>query len=341
MCEISVALASVLQPRVALPRNAALTERIAQATHAQRVELGGRLQSLWGGYGELWRAQLLREGAETNVVVKVVRPPPTDSSVSHRRKLRSYEVERAFYARFAAPCAAPPECRVPRPLALEQRDGGWLFVLEDLDASGFGERHGHAHAPQISATLRWLARFHARFLGTAPDGLWKVGTYWQLATRPDELAQLRHAPLKAAAGRIDARLNGARFKTLVHGDAKLENVCFAPGGDDVALVDFQYVGGGVGVKDVAYFLNGVVSPRACAAQVPQYLNDYFRELRAALATLAPSVDADALEREWRELFPLAWVDFYRFLLGWAPGQFDADPYSEQLTGQVLDALTSA
>jgi aminoglycoside phosphotransferase (APT) family kinase protein len=261
--------------------------------------------------------------------------------VSYRRKLRSYEVERAFYASFAARCAATPACRVPRPLALEQREGGWLFVLEDLDASGFSERHGHAHAPEVVAGLRWLARFHARFVGTPPEGLWKIGTYWHLATRPDELARLRHAPLKAAAGRIDARLNAARFKTLVHGDAKLENVCFSRHEGDVALVDFQYVGGGVGVKDVAYFLNCVVAPRACAAQVPHYLDAYFRELRGALASLAPSVDAGALEREWRELFPLAWVDFYRFLLGWAPGQFDDDPYSERLTREVLDALTSA
>jgi hypothetical protein len=318
-----------------------LTERIARATHAEKVELGGRVQSLWGGYGELWRAQLLRGSEETSVLVKVVRPPRNDTSASHRRKLRSYEVERAFYARFAERCAEPPASVVPRPVALEQRDGGWLFVLEDLDASGFGGRQGHAQPPEVAATLRWLARFHARFLGTAPDGLWKVGTYWQLSTRAAELAQLRHQPLKAAAGRVDARLNAARFKTLVHGDAKLENVCFARDRDEVALVDFQYVGGGVGVKDVAYFLNGVVAPRACSTLVPRYLDDYFRELREALATLAPHTDAAALEREWRELFPLAWVDFYRFLLGWAPGQFDDDPYSEQLTREVSSTLTSA
>ncbi len=338
----------MLQAAVTLPPNASgklapaeLTERIARATQAEKVELGGRLQSLWGGYGELWRAQLLRGSQETSVVVKVVRPPRDDTSVSHRRKLRSYDVERAFYARFAERCAEPPVCSVPRPLALEQRDGGWLFVLEDLDASGFGQRRAHAQAPEIAATLRWLARFHARFLGTPPEGLWKVGTYWQLSTRPDELARLRHRPLKATASRIDAHLNAARFKTLVHGDAKLENVCFAPDRDEVALVDFQYAGGGAGVKDVAYLLSGVVAPRACSTLVPSYLDDYFRELREALATLAPQADAAAVEREWRELFPLAWVDFYRFLLGWAPGQFDDDPYSEPLTREVLAQLKSA
>jgi hypothetical protein len=333
----------VLQPLIArtIPRKltpAELTERIARVSGAERAALGARLQSLWGDYGELWRAELVSGNQTSPAVVKVVQPPPGDPSLSHRRKLRSYEVERVFYERYAASCAAPPRCRVPRALGLEERDGGWLFVLEDLDAAGFDERRAGADAPHITATLRWLARFHARFLGVTPEGLWKIGTYWQLATRPDELKAMHQPALRAAAGRIDARLNGARFRTLVHGDAKLENVCFDRVSHEVALVDFQYVGGGVGVKDVAYFLNGVLTPSQCRALVPAYLDDYFRELGAALAALAPQVDSAALEREWRELFPFAWVDFYRFWLGWAGSH--EDPYSDELTHEVLMRLKS-
>jgi hypothetical protein len=317
----------------------ALAERIRRATGADEVLLGERLQALWGGYGELWRAELRSGATASHVVVKSVRPPRDDSSRSHKRKLRSYEVEQAFYERYAARCAEPPSCRVARPSKLLAEDGGWLFVLEDLDAAGFGGRR--RGALDVAATLRWLATFHARFLGTAPEGLWKVGTYWHLATRPDELGAMRHDALRAAAPRIDAALNGAGFKTLVHGDAKLDNVCFGQGAE-VALVDFQYVGGGVGVKDVAYFLNGCLSPRECESLVPRYLDDYFRELSSALQANAAnaSIDVAALEREWRALFPLAWVDFYRFLLGWAPGQFDRDPYSERLTREVLATLKS-
>ncbi len=69
------------------------------------------------------------------------------------------------------------------------------------------------------------------------------------------------------------------------------------------------------------------------------MNDYFRELASAVAASGSAVDT--LEREWRGLFPLAWVDFYRFLLGWAPGQYDADPYSERLTRDVLARFKSA
>lgn len=304
------------------------------------MTLGERLQALWGGYGELWRAELRTGTTRTPVVVKSVRPPRDDASRSHRRKLRSYDVEKMFYQRYAARCTSIPGCRVPRAVQLKAEDDGWLFVLEDLDASGFSERRGHASAAHVTATLRWLAAFHARFLGTAPDGLWKIGTYWQLGTRPDELEAMRHEALRRAAPRLDSVLNAARFKTLVHGDAKLENVCFQREGGEVALVDFQYVGSGVGVKDVAYFLNGCLGARECDALVPVYLDEYFRELASAVQADAAgaSVDMPALEREWRELFPFAWVDFYRFLIGWAPGQFDRDPYSERLTREVLAHL---
>jgi hypothetical protein len=317
---------------------AALAERIARLTGVTRATLGERLQALWGGYGELWRATLA-DG--TSVIVKHVRPPRDDQSASHRRKLRSYAVEQNFYRHVAERCALPPACRTPRPLALAAEGGGWLFVLEDLDAAGFGERRSQADPAGVLAILRWLARFHARFLGSSPEGLWKVGTYWQLATRQDELRLVSHDALRRAAGAIAAELDGARFKTFVHGDAKLENVCFSGASGEAALVDFQYVGGGVGVKDVAYLLNGCVAPRDCEALVPRYLDDYFRELGLALAETGSIVDAGALEREWRALFPLAWVDFYRFLLGWAPGQLARDPYSERLTDDVLRRLKSA
>ena len=319
----------------------ALLQRLQRAALAESVTLCERVQSLWGGYGELWRAELRTRDAVTSVVVKHVRPPTDDGSRSHRRKLRSYAVEACFYRDYAGRSADAPRCRVPRLLYAASEEGGALLVLEDLDRAGFSQRRTQASPTDIQATLRWLARFHARFLGTTPDGLWKVGTYWQLATRPEELAAMQQPALRKAAPALDAALNAARFKTFVHGDAKLENVCFSTAADEVALVDFQYVGGGVGVKDVAYFLSSCLAPSACAASVPGYLDDYFSELAGAVRAGESGVDPRELEREWRELFPLAWVDFYRFLLGWAPGQYDRDPYSEQLLRGVLARFTSA
>src|SRR4051812_16347951 len=103
------------------------------------VELGERIQALWGGYGELRRAELQRAGAKQAVIVKRVTPPPERALArsperlrSHRRKLRSYAVELAFYRDFARLC--PVTCPVPELVYGEAEHEQFLFVLEDLDA---------------------------------------------------------------------------------------------------------------------------------------------------------------------------------------------------------------
>ncbi len=338
----------------------AAAPEIAAAVGASRARFTRRLQSLWSGYGELWRVTLdgaTPDGAQSagtsnapppSVIVKWVAPPPDERGRSHARKLRSYDVELRWYRAYAAACDAA--CRVPVAWHCSARGGRWLFVLEDLDAAGFSERRSHLRAPEVESCLRWLAHFHARFLGRPPEGLWSVGTYWHLATRPDELVALADRRLREAAPLLDARLRSARYQTFVHGDAKVENFCFAGGSrstaqpvttQPVAAVDFQYVGGGPGIKDVAYFLSSCLTPRECEHSAERHLASYFRELRAALAAHRPDIDGGEVEAEWRELFPLAWADFYRFLLGWAPGAYELDPYSRELTAQALRTLASA
>jgi thiamine kinase-like enzyme len=183
-----------------------------------------------------------------------------------------------------------------------------------------------------------LANFHATFLGEKPENLWKKGTYWHLDTRPDELKVLKDTALKKAAGVIDQKLQQTSFKTFVHGDAKLANFCFSADGKNVAAVDFQYVGGGCGMKDVAYFIGSCLHEEECESWESDLLDIYFIALRAALDKQQKPVDADQLEKEWRSLYPLAWTDFHRFLKGWSPGHWKINSYSERLTREVIDSL---
>ena len=129
-----------------------------------------------------------------------------------------------------------------------------------------------------------------------PKYLWEVGTYWHLATRPDELKVLRDHTLKVAAVQIDKKLNKCQYKTFVHGDAKLANFCFAADGK-VAGVDFQYVGGGCGMKDVAYFVGSCMNESECEIHEAKLLDTYFRFLQKSL----PSENKE-LEKEWRALY---------------------------------------
>ena len=227
---------------------------------------------------------------------------------------------------------------MPAFIAFERDGDEVLMVLEDLDAAGFPARKRSVDWRQVQACLRWLAGFHATFMGVAPDGLWEVGTYWHLATRPEELQVLDDRELKAAADVIDRRLNSARYQTLVHGDAKLANFCFSTDGSAVAAVDFQYVGGGCGMKDVAYLVGSCLDEAASESRESELLDDYFSELGQALERRRKAFDTDALIAEWRGLYPVAWTDFHRFLKGWSPGHWKINSYSERLAREVVAQL---
>lgn len=47
------------------------------------------------------------------------------------------------------------------------------------------------------------------------------------------------------------------------------------------------------------------------------------------------LDASALERQWRELWPIAWADFSRFMSGWAPGHDPRTGFSGRMTQLAL------
>ncbi|MDG1050941.1 MAG: phosphotransferase [Planctomycetota bacterium] len=310
-----------------------------EATGATRILSREVVQSLWSGYGEILRFEL--EGATcSTVVVKHVKwpterrhPRAWNSDVGHERKVNSYLVETAWYRDHAGLCG--PTCRVPECLALAA-DGDEVFmVLEDLDAAGYGRRSSNPSPAQLEASLSWLANFHARFLGMEGKGLWPIGTYWHLSTRPEELAALEPGPLKEAAAELDRRLSESPYLTYVHGDAKLANFCFSDSGAAAAAVDFQYVGRGCGMKDLAYFVSSCFEEGECEAREQEVLARYFHHLEAALERRLPALDFAALEADWRALYPVAWTDFYRFLKGWSPSHWKIHRYSERLARQVL------
>jgi hypothetical protein len=316
---------------------------VVQALGADLVVETERIQSLWSGYGEILRIRLSGDRCPEQVVVKRVSPPSQahhprgwHSDRGHERKLRSYEVEHRFYRDFSQHCA--PACRVPQLLAAHEGADEWVFVFEDLQVAGTPFLRTHLDKKGVGTCLSWLANFHATFLGVSPQGLWPVGTYWHLDTRPDELEAMQDGALRNAASAIDARLKGAHIKTLVHGDAKVANFCFSGDNAEVAAVDFQYVGGGCGVKDVAYFLGSVLHGDALDLHADSWLDVYFENLADAVGLLHAHVDVSALEAEWRALYPWAWADFERFLDGWAPGHWKRSPYAQRLTNGVLRSL---
>lgn len=302
----------------------------------QSVEV---IQSLWGGYGELVRVNY----STCSVIIKHVKlPKPSEhprgwnTDRSHQRKLHSYQVEVNWYTHFSREVST--RCRVPQGLKTFQSENEWLIVMEDLAEAGFPKVITDAKLEHLRACLTWLANFHARYIGVRSDKLWHSGTYWHLATRPDELEVLQDTELKDAAQLIDQTLSQAKFKTLVHGDAKLANFCFDREESSVAAVDFQYVGHGCAMKDVALFMSSAVKPERCAEMEVWVLDTYFAQLQQALMVYQPNLAPYEVEREWRPLFALAWADFQRFVKGWSPDHWKINPYTEALTSRALAHL---
>ncbi|WKK67077.1 phosphotransferase [Lutimonas zeaxanthinifaciens] len=311
-----------------------LRSLVLQVTGASSLFEKEVIQELWSGYGNIMRVGLENASVDS-VVIKHVQMPVNknhprgwNTDIGHQRKVKSYQVETNWYERYSKNSAA----RLPECLAIEAKGDEVLMVMEDLDAAGYHLRKSFVTWEEIAQCLAWLARFHASYLGKKPDGLWEVGTYWHLETRPQELAVLNDQKLKEAAPIIDKKLNSCKYKTFVHGDAKLANFCFTASGQ-VGGLDFQYVGGGCGMKDVAYFIGSCLNEDECERLEAQILDTYFEHLQGEM-----NERNKGLEIEWRSLYRVAWADFHRFIKGWSPGHWKINSYSERITAEVIKNL---
>ena len=319
-----------------------LNEVIIRVTGARRIIDTHLIQNLWSYYCKIFSCRL--EGAKMeSVVVKHVQFPSVanhprgwNTNRSDERKRQSYLVEIDWYSDLSRQCN--DDCRVPFSYHCEKIGEEILMVLEDLNTSGFPLRRSSVSKDEILVCLSWLANFHALFMNVKKTNLWETGTYWHLATRADELAAMRDMDLQSAASKVDKTLNEANFQTLVHGDAKLANFCFSEDSRQVAAVDFQYVGHGCGMKDVAYFLSSCLNEDELFDYESEFINFYFDTLSNKLQKLGYGDQCREIRKEWTRLYPFAWTDFYRFLDGWSPGHWKMNGYSVAMKNKVLKLL---
>ena len=319
--------------------NSELKETILKFISAEDAFIIEEVQELWGGFGQILRVQL--KGAELpSVIVKKIdlsnsgsHPKGWNTDTSFKRKEFSYRVEQTWYENYSNQSDA--FFRMAKYLGSTSSKDGSVILLEDLDASGFPIRKSKLTIEEIKTCILWLANLHGKFMGCSPVELWEVGTYWHLATRQDEFKAMKDSELKRNAFKIDELLNGCQFKTIVHGDAKVANFCFSEDLTKVAAVDFQYVGGGCGMKDLVYLMGSCLSDLECFESEEELLNFYFKSLEEALSRYENHLDFKLLEKEWRFMFAIAWADFSRFLHGWVPDHYKLNGQSEKM---VQDAI---
>ncbi|KAH7308666.1 Ecdysteroid kinase-domain-containing protein [Stachybotrys elegans] len=175
----------------------------------------------------------------------------------------------------------------------------------------------------------------------AGDYLWLNGGYTYLATRRDQYASLSRRTtsewcaafckptegLKAPAAEMAASFlmpQGRAWETLIHGDVKSENLFSNQSGNQVAFFDFQYVGIGLGVCDLAKLFTCSVPLALLTGGKPvrreQAMSEGEKSLlmqyRSILLERAPQLGFaypwDTLVRHWET----ALVDWCRFQASW-------------------------
>ncbi|KAK4695863.1 hypothetical protein P7C70_g8474, partial [Phenoliferia sp. Uapishka_3] len=143
-------------------------------------------------------------------------------------------------------------------------------------------------------------------LSSISSGIWAQGSYYHLRTRLSEHSSIlnskAHAWWLPYAEWVDANLSDPRSvgRTIIHGDVKSANIAFSrkKGGEEsVVLWDFQYVGMGLGVRDVVYFLATSVDARALEKDGwKKLLREYWEAVDVAQRCRAPSTGEERGER---------------------------------------------
>lgn len=310
--------------------------------HFERIAIGEPLTSLWSDCGQIVKCQL----DEQACVIKAIKVPDhinhpkiKQSSFALNRKRDSYHVEYAFYKQFSHKLpkqAASIEC-----IKAINKGDEFALVFKDFSKQGYSQ----ATTENIKAILNWLAHFHAFHLNAFHlnakfDGLWPQGSYWHLGTRPDEFNNLpEKSDIKQAASLLNSALKQCDYQTLIHGDAKLANFAANSQGHILGY-DFQYVGAGVGVIDVMYFMTSCMDDSELHKHAQSYLDYYFSQLKQALSDYQPHINADDVVTQWAHLWPVAWADFYRFLLGWSPEHKKINSYMHDQVNNWLASNNS-
>lgn len=196
------------------------------------------------------------------------------------------------------------------------------------------------HAP------RFAELFDARLAALGVDHA-TLGARLQAAA-PEVGAESHPFGLDASSG-AELRGKAAKWRTLIHGDAKAANVFLreardAAEGWEVGLIDFQWMGFGLGAVDAAHVVAASVDPETLGFgdaagdafcdpdAVPALLDHYHRELCVALAANGAAASAEEAASEWtreevQEQYEAAVLDLCRVVFGYQWVRVKASPES--------------
>ncbi len=241
----------------------------------------------------------------------IAKCPSHDAASRHIAALTgTYIKEVSWYRELAQKSGvAAPHCYFA---AIEPDDVEFLLLLSDLAPADQGDQIGGVALPALLPCIDQVTKLHAMLwndprLDTLPwlardNSALVRSLFATLYTGFRDRYAGRLAPdvLNVGAGlveRLDAYLSRQpAARTIVHGDLRIDNILFAPGGAQCWLVDWQTVGRGSGAADLAYLIGtSIADPSSRAAADRPAFDHWF----AGLSEAGVTADADALWTDYR------------------------------------------
>lgn len=304
-----------------------------------------------GLLGTLQRLNLTWSGPDGPPFVVVKWPSSGDGSRAIAERFDMYRTEVRFYRDLGAATQLAVPCHHAE---VDERTHDFVLVLDDLSGDVVLDQIAGCPATPAAAVVTALADLHARHwdeagLSTAP---WlrtpdrpelveafqgSLRTSWPIvrARFADEL----DASTVALCDRLEELVPAVTTAlarpplTLVHGDARLDNMFFA-GDGRVALCDWQLTGRSRGVRDLAYFLTQSLSPADRASRERPLVDAYLARLAERGV---PGYDADQAWDDYRSATLLGLV--YAVIAG---GGLDlSTPRGVALIGTMLQRAAAA
>ncbi len=285
----------------------------ARVTQLARVPVGNGLVA------DSYRFALAYDRAEPDAPASVVGKFPAHDPASRRSGSDHllYLREVSFYRELAASLAIhTPRCLYAE---VDPLSDDFTLILADLAPARQGDQLSGCSLADAATAMAQAAALHApRWGDDSLDGL-----DW-LVTRPATLVPMVDAMLPAIIALFRDRYAGvlepqymamveklpraivaARNapgipRTVIHGDFRLDNILFDVNGGayPMATLDWQTVGAGPGLTDVAYFLSAALDPDVRRANEQGLVRGYHGELLRRGVT---GYGWDACWRDYRRL----------------------------------------
>ncbi len=251
-----------------------------------------------GFLGDLYRVTAEYEPASgpapNSFIVKF--PTTFEGGRASGNSLMAYEREAMYYRHCANRCPSNPPAHYYSEYTGQGEE--YLVMIEDLVDARFVEQVKGISQQDAETALEHLAQMHAHYWGRHQDESWlrgfdewadiyppQIETGWPLYETNFGYVITPYLKDHFPTGNqlfpeIVRHFHHNRPATMIHGDARMENIAFEPAGtgERVRLYDWQLVSSGPAAYDLVYFLCSSINPDHWQEQGASLINTYYDAL---------------------------------------------------------------